>query len=361
MEVFQANIEESRLHCSLDETANDPKLIVKMKISTFYGCLLLSVLAVFTKDASTSNWNIADSNAARKSSTTLNENFRSTIHHSLEDARTEAGRARQEVSQNDTCRDDKAYEAFCKDYRDNDFCTKYPYGMNKHCALTCGFCKCKTKIDIGFLVDSSGSIEKYGKGNFKKCLDFIKNAVNGSFISETFTHVGMVLFSSKIKTIFTLKQYFDAEQMIKDIEKAPYLKGGTLTAKALSFVKRKLFDETGRPEVPKVLIVMTDGKSTDNITLPAQKLHEANITVFAIGIGRNYDMGQLKEIASKPDTKYALTADFNRLNELYTSIRDDACRVNSTLSDQDRPFHSPGHTVDDTAYSPHGSHSILLS
>lgn len=40
----------------------------------------------------------------------------------------------------DTCRDDKAYEAFCKDYRDNDFCTKYPYGMNKHCALTCGFC-----------------------------------------------------------------------------------------------------------------------------------------------------------------------------------------------------------------------------
>lgn len=130
----------------------------------------------------------------------------------------------------------------------------------------------------------------------------------------------------QIKTIFTLKQYFDAEQMIKDIEKAPYLKGGTLTAKALSFVKRKLFDETGRPEVPKVLIVMTDGKSTDNITLPAQKLHEANITVFAIGIGRNYDMGQLKEIASKPDTKYALTADFNRLNELYTSIRDDACR-----------------------------------
>ena len=40
----------------------------------------------------------------------------------------------------DTCRDDKAYEAFCKDYRDNDFCTKYPYGMDKHCALTCGFC-----------------------------------------------------------------------------------------------------------------------------------------------------------------------------------------------------------------------------
>ncbi|XP_022792982.1 cartilage matrix protein-like [Stylophora pistillata] len=332
-----------------------------MAISIFYGCLLLSVIAVFTKDAFASNWNIADSSTARKSSTILNENSRSTIHHSLEAARTDAGSAREDVPKNETCRDDKAYEAYCKAYRQNDFCNSYPYGMNKHCALTCGFCKCKAKIDIGFLVDSSGSIEKYGKGNYKKCLEFIKNAVNRSFISETFTHVGVVLFSSKTETVFTLKQFFDAEQMMKAIEEAPYLKGGTLTAKALTYVKRKLFDETGRPEVPKVLIVMTDGKSSDNVTLPAQQLHDANITVFAIGIGRNYDMGQLKVIATKPDIKYALTADFNRLNELYTSIRDDACRVNSTFSDQDKPFHTPVHNVGDTSFSPHDSHSIFPS
>ena len=47
-------------------------------------------------------------------------------------------------------------------------------------------------------MDSSGSIEKAGKGNYKKCLNFIKTAVNGSFISETFTHVGLVVFSSKV-------------------------------------------------------------------------------------------------------------------------------------------------------------------
>lgn len=37
-------------------------------------------------------------------------------------------------------------------------------------------------------------------------------------------------------------------------------------------------------------------------------------------------MKQLKAIASKPPVKYTLTSDFNRLNDLYTSIRDDACR-----------------------------------
>lgn len=47
-------------------------------------------------------------------------------------------------------------------------------------------------------MDSSGSIEKSGKGNYEKCLNFIKNAVNGSFISEQYTHVGLRLFSSKV-------------------------------------------------------------------------------------------------------------------------------------------------------------------
>ena len=78
------------------------------------------------------------------------------------------------------------------------------------------------------------------------------------------------------------------------IDKAPYLKGGTLTGKALDYVKVELFDKTGRQGVPKVLIVMTDGKSTDDVVNPANVLSEANITVFAIGIGRSYDMQQLQ-------------------------------------------------------------------
>ena len=48
------------------------------------------------------------------------------------------------------------------------------------------------------MVDSSASIEKAGKGNYKKCLDFIQNAINGSFISEEFTHVGLVLYSARV-------------------------------------------------------------------------------------------------------------------------------------------------------------------
>ena len=47
---------------------------------------------------------------------------------------------------------------------------------------------------------------------------------------------------------------------MKAIEAAPYLKGGTLTGKALAYAKTELFDKTGREGIPRVLIVMTDGK-----------------------------------------------------------------------------------------------------
>lgn len=68
------------------------------------------------------------------------------------------------------------------------------------------------------------------------------------------------LLSLKGKTIFNFTQFYDAEHMMKAIEEAPYLKGGTLTGKALKEVKSELFDKTGREDVPRVLIVLTDGK-----------------------------------------------------------------------------------------------------
>ena len=76
------------------------------------------------------------------------------------------------------------------------------------------------------------------------------------------------------------------------------------------------------------------GKSTDKVEASSEELHGANVTVFAIGVGRNYDIDQLKVIASKPEEKYTLTADFNRLNDLYSSIRDDACRGEAYISDR---------------------------
>lgn len=38
-----------------------------------------------------------------------------------------------------------------------------------------------------------------------------------------------------------------------------------------------------RPDVPKIGILITDGKSQDDVQFPAQRLREAGIELFAIG------------------------------------------------------------------------------
>lgn len=58
-----------------------------------------------------------------------------------------------------------------------------------------------------------------------------------------------------------------------------------LSGLALTFILENSFrPESGsRPGVPKIGILLTDGKSQDDVTLPAQSLRDAGVEVFAIG------------------------------------------------------------------------------
>lgn len=54
---------------------------------------------------------------------------------------------------------------------------------------------------------------------------------------------------------------------------------------ALTFILENSFrPESGsRPGIPKIGILLTDGKSQDDVIPPAQRLREAGIELFAIG------------------------------------------------------------------------------
>ena len=59
--------------------------------------------------------------------------------------------------------------------------------------------ECKAKVDLGFIIDGSGSIELYGKGNFKKILNFVKELTRGFDVSKEGTHVGIVIYDHEAK------------------------------------------------------------------------------------------------------------------------------------------------------------------
>ncbi|XP_013919056.1 PREDICTED: collagen alpha-1(XX) chain-like, partial [Thamnophis sirtalis] len=65
-------------------------------------------------------------------------------------------------------------------------------------------------------------------------------------------------------------------------------------------LEHNLKEEAGaRPEASKLLILLTDGKSQDDASPPAQTLKNMGIKIFAVGV-KNADETELRQVASEP-------------------------------------------------------------
>ena len=182
---------------------------------------------------------------------------------------------------------------------------------------------CQACIDLAFVIDASGSIEASGRGNFKRCLNFVKKLVASFKISPRYARVGAVVYSSKARRMFGFKRYYKKRQLMKAIDQIPYLRRGTRTGHALWYAQRYLF-RGQRRRCKRVLVVMTDGRSSDRVRSRARGLHRSGINTFAIGIGKNYNMRQLIQIASSKRNVYV--ARFRNLPNIVRVIKSKACQ-----------------------------------
>jgi len=116
-------------------------------------------------------------------------------------------------------------------------------------------------VDLAILIDGSQSIEYFGKGNFRRCLRFVKRLISGFNIAKDGTHVGIVVYSAKANVIFGFERYFRIQQMYRAINRIRYPRSSTHTGEALDVVRTRLFESSARQGVPNILLVMTDGAS----------------------------------------------------------------------------------------------------
>ncbi|KAK3721427.1 hypothetical protein QZH41_020681, partial [Actinostola sp. cb2023] len=189
---------------------------------------------------------------------------------------------------------------------------------------------CKAKVDLGFLIDGSGSIEWQGRGNFQKVITFVKQIVNEFEISQHDTHVGVVLFDHTAKVVFGFHNYTDKNYIMRQISTINYPGGGTRTASALSIAHNDLYKTSSRNGISKTLIVLTDGDSIDNVKDPAQKLRDLGVTIYAVGIGSKINEDELKEMATDPDADHVFTSGFNNLGTIVQAIKDKVCQGEDT-------------------------------
>lgn len=122
---------------------------------------------------------------------------------------------------------------------------------------------------------------------------------------------------------FPFDRHQSAEALRQAIRDTQQLMGDTNTGKALSYAKEKLFSgEAGaRAEVPKVLVWVTDGFSTDDISEPMQLLKDMGVTVFIVSTGRGNYL-ELSAAASQPPEKHLHFVDVDDLPIITKELRD---------------------------------------
>ncbi|XP_019742733.1 collagen alpha-1(XII) chain isoform X4 [Hippocampus comes] len=164
------------------------------------------------------------------------------------------------------------------------------------------------KADLVFLIDGSWSI---GDESFHKVIQFVIS-MTGAFdvISPSGMQVGFVQYSDDAKTEFKLNTYHDKGVVVSALKNVRYRGGNTKTGIALKHVYDKVFtsDSGMRRNVPKVLVVVTDGRSQDEVKKNALQLQQAGYSVFVVGVA-DVDMVELRNIGSKPSERHVFVVD----------------------------------------------------
>ena len=143
---------------------------------------------------------------------------------------------------------------------------------------------CDKVTDVGIIIDSSSSIQRDGYETVKA---FLVKLVDKMHVSRRMTHVAVIHYNHEayLDWDFNAPQAKDSTLLNAAILKLRYQSGGTRTDKALEKASKEMFNDAHgqRPNVPHVLVVITDGK-TSSRSKPypkVQKPLKVNIRKFS--------------------------------------------------------------------------------
>uniref|UniRef100_F7GRA7 Matrilin-4 n=1 Tax=Callithrix jacchus TaxID=9483 RepID=F7GRA7_CALJA len=191
---------------------------------------------------------------------------------------------------------------------------------------SCSRCR-EGHVDLVLLVDGSKSVRPQ---NFELVKRFVNQIVDFLDVSPEGTRVGLVQFSSRVRTEFPLGRYGTAAEVKQAVLAVEYMERGTMTGLALRHMVEHSFSEAqgARPRalnVPRVGLVFTDGRSQDDISVWAARAKEEGIVMYAVGVGKAVE-AELREIASEPAEQHMSYApDFGTMTHLLENLKGSIC------------------------------------
>ncbi|NXK59877.1 VITRN protein, partial [Sylvietta virens] len=179
---------------------------------------------------------------------------------------------------------------------------------------------CLNAADIGFVIDGSSSV---GTGNFRTLLQFAANISKEFEISDTDTRIGAVQYTYEQRLEFSFDKYSTKQDVLNAIKRISYWSGGTSTGAAISYASEQLFSKS-KPNKRKIMILITDGRSYDDVSLPAMAAHQNGVIAYSVGVAWAAP-DELEAIASEPAKEHSFFVDefdnlYRYVNQLIQNI-----------------------------------------
>ncbi|XP_019907166.2 collagen alpha-1(XIV) chain isoform X2 [Esox lucius] len=186
-------------------------------------------------------------------------------------------------------------------------------------------CDITAAADVVLLVDGSWSI---GRTNFRRVRDFLEGLVVPFQIGPDRVQIALSQYSGDPRTEWQLNNFTTREQLLEAVRNFRYKGGNTFTGQALLHVlEENLREESGaRPDTPRFLILLTDGKSQDDAIAAANRLKSTGVEIIAVGV-KNADEAELRQVASEPlDLNVYNVNDFPLLSKLVGRLVQILCK-----------------------------------
>uniref|UniRef100_G1P5G4 VWFA domain-containing protein n=1 Tax=Myotis lucifugus TaxID=59463 RepID=G1P5G4_MYOLU len=159
----------------------------------------------------------------------------------------------------------------------------------------------KAYADVVFLADTS---QNTSQASFQWMRNFISKVVKMLDVGRNKYQIGLAQYGGQGHTEFLLNTYQSQDEVTAHIHEHFVLRGGSRrTGKALRYLHQTFFQEAAGSRflqgVPQYAVVITSGKSEDEVWDAAQTLREKGVKVMSVGV-QDFDRRELEGMGTPP-------------------------------------------------------------
>ena len=196
---------------------------------------------------------------------------------------------------------------------------------------------CKATVDIGFILDSSGSL----RADYSREKDFLKTLAATFGIGPSASRSGVVTFSYLAEHSIKMNDHDNLSDFNDAVDAIPLMGSQTRIDTALRLAQKELFTlaNGARPGIPKILILLTDGSQTKSLGAEdpgdiADEIRATGIKIMVVGIGKNVNESELLDLAGGEKNNLFNPASFDELvsGDFVTNIQDRTCAEGNCYS-----------------------------